>query len=592
MWTPPVECLLDAAIAGDSRECPSYTIQFSNTSSFAAELRGDATIDAVVSRFVPLQPFPPGPVWWRVRANKNMSLEAAGQTSSFHSLEGFSEPSLVNVVRISAPEKVFVVHRHNATFKSVRAVVAEAVTAAPNSKVLFEPGNYLLRPPPPLGGRYWPLLELTNVTDVVVDGQGANITFSGGFPTFVQILSCQRVLVENFTFDIVNPLPYTALSVTAVDFTGPTMHFIGELADGHPQLEDLASVLDGKASVMDPDSRTGPRTKRGATEVLYYGDFERVVSTRGRDRRDAGFSDDLGTAAHANWSTGVLSYRVNLTQPFPGLAVGDVVVMDPRITPGYVVDNSSEIVLSKLVAYACANECFTSEATDRLSILGCGLIRKPSRFLAANNGGHNHHSARVGQWIEGGTFENCGDDTMHVSGLVMSVANFACPQECAYGESTSILDLQPSSTMVFSQTYDRGRLILDVGDRLDFFDRSAGVLIATRFVHSVQPPSVLAGNSFPTTRVTLDAPISTNGIVPGPITAAFNESITQVFNFDAESTQLVVRDNIIRNGRRVGLLAKGHRALVQNNSFVGLGGGAVELWNAPYVRAGPCVQYP
>ena len=33
---------------------------------------------------------------------------------------------------------------------------------------------------------------------------------------------------------------------------------------------------------------------------------------------------------------------------------------------------------------------------------------------------------------------------------------------------------------------------------------------------------------------------------------------------------------------RVGLLAKGNRALVERNSFSGLGGGGVELWNAPY----------
>ena len=38
----------------------------------------------------------------------------------------------------------------------------------------------------------------------------------------------------------------------------------------------------------------------------------------------------------------------------------------------------------------------------------------------------------------------------------------------------------------------------------------------------------------------------------------------------------------VRDGRRVGLLAKGNRALVERNSFSGLGGGGVELWNAPY----------
>ena len=39
------------------------------------------------------------------------------------------------------------------------------------------------------------------------------------------------------------------------------------------------------------------------------------------------------------------------------------------------------------------------------------------RYLAANNGGHNHHGSALGQWIEGGTWENAGDDTVHVNGL-------------------------------------------------------------------------------------------------------------------------------------------------------------------------------
>ena len=38
----------------------------------------------------------------------------------------------------------------------------------------------------------------------------------------------------------------------------------------------------------------------------------------------------------------------------------------------------------------------------------------------------------------------------------------------------------------------------------------------------------------------------------------------------------------MRNGRRVGVLYKGYRSWVDSNLFVGLGGGAMELWNAPY----------
>jgi hypothetical protein len=58
--------------------------------------------------------------------------------------------------------------------------------------------------------------------------------------------------------------------------------------------------------------------------------------------------------------------------------------------------------------------------------------------------------------------------------------------------------------------------------------------------------------------------------------------VTQVFDESRTADRLVVRQNTFRNGRRVGVLAKGTRALVEGNLAQGLGGGGLELWNAPF----------
>jgi len=50
--------------------------------------------------------------------------------------------------------------------------------------------------------------------------------------------------------------------------------------------------------------------------------------------------------------------------------------------------------------------------------------------------------------------------------------------------------------------------------------------------------------------------------------------------------QFGFRNNTIRNGRRIGMLAKGRGGLIENNAFEGLGGGAVEFWNAPFEGLG------
>jgi hypothetical protein len=63
-------------------------------------------------------------------------------------------------------------------------------------------------------------------------------------------------------------------------------------------------------------------------------------------------------------------------------------------------------------------------------------------------------------------------------------------------------------------------------------------------------------------------------------------AITQVFNASRTCNQFVFRNNTVRNGRRIGVLAKGRGGLIENNTFDGLGGGAVEFWNAPFEGLG------
>ena len=122
-----------------------------------------------------------------------------------------------------------------------------------------------------------------------------------------------------------------------------------------------------------------------------------------------------------------------------------------------------------------------------------------------------------------------------------------------------------------------GYLGIRVGHILQFFDRSEGRLVSSRCVVALALPTAAQ----PHTLVTLDgdAGAITTGIIGG---GPLNASVTQVFNFNATSNQFVFRRNAVRNGRRVGVLYKGHRAAVLDNDFVGLGGGALELWNAPY----------
>jgi hypothetical protein len=398
---------------------------------------------------------------------------------------------------------------------------------------------------------------MTGASDIHIDGGGSMIVFTAPV-SFVQLINCSNILVTDFTVDI-QPYPYTAARVLAVDHapTWPVSATV-ELVSGHPTFESnphftaygIASIMTAAAGSVDGQAIT----KRGAPEVMKYGAVNRTAAAGGAPT----YTVELqGWSGRTPTSGGL------------GVSPGDVLVVDPRIDTGVTVLHSTDVTLRSFVVLQCSNECFTSEMADRLSLLGCGTQLAPGRFLAANNGGHNHHSARVGQWIEGGLWENAGDDTVHVSALVSTVATIHSPVEI------SLVSLGGINRYAYD--YSNGDLGIAVGDLLQFWDHVHGVVLSERSVVRIESVARHDG-----TRLVLDGPVG--DVTPGSVNGkgGFNGSVTQVFNFNRTSNQFVFRSNVVRNGRRVGVLYKGYRAWIENNSFTGLGGGALESWNAPY----------
>ncbi len=512
-WQPSLVASVEAM--------PGYDIQIAADEKFTAIVDEDR-LAAVINWYAPDKELAPGAYWWRV----------AGVAA-----DGVREPwSAERKFSVQQPARVMEIPR-GATFVEIQQAFASAATQTP-VVVKFAQGDYRLNP-----GGAAAFIAFTNATDLVIDGGGANMTFTG-FLKFVHLEHCRRVLVKNFTFDF-DPLPYTAGRVLAVDAKAGT--FDVEIAPGHPLPESNPYFeKDKKGMIVDPKF---PRMKRGVDLVFEHAGWQKMADRRYRF-----------TAAHQ--------------QQLRQLAVGDVYVLDPRIATGFDVDASDAVVLFKLTAFAVANEAFNSHFSSGLCILDCGIRLKPGRFIAANNGGHNHHNARLGPWIEGCTWENTGDDICHVNGLVMGLEKKLTP-DCVRlplrnpydGIGWSIaLDIQP-------------------GDVLQFFNRAEGRLVSERKVRSVSKLEKALD-------VTLDGDVGDIVIGrPGVKRAGQKKgpadgTITQVFDASRTCNQFVFRNNTVRNGRRIGVLAKGRGGLIEHNTFEGLGGGAVEFWNAPFEGLG------
>ena len=407
-------------LAAKPEAMPAYDIEIASDPAFVQVVDQDRIV-AVITWYVPDKELAPGTYWWRVAA-----VSVTGQRGDWSAARTFS---------VQPPEHVFAIS-NSAPFGDIQKTLAEAANHTP-ALVRFAPGDYRISPD---GARAF--MAFSHVSDLILDGGGANFTFTG-FLKFVDLEDCRRVQVKNMTFDF-DPLPYTAGRVKSVDAVAGT--FEVEIEPGHPLPESNPRFdEDRKGMLVDP---AYPRMKACVSLVLEHNGWVKLGGRR---------------------------YRFTPASPgqFKEIAAGDVYVLDPRIATGFDVDGCDEIVFYNLIAYAVANEAFNSHYGNRHSILHCGIRLKRGRFIAANNGGHNHHNARLGPWIEGCTWENTGDDICHVNGLVMGV------------EEKLALD---RIRLPLRNPYDAigASIALDIqpGDLLQFFNRSTGRLLSERRVVS------------------------------------------------------------------------------------------------------------
>jgi hypothetical protein len=405
-----------------------------------------------------------------------------------------------------------------ATVKTVREILGRAVERSP-AVVHFDPGEYRIDPD---GAEA--LLPLVGASGLIVDGHGASITLTGQC-NIVKLWDSQNVLVRNLVVDF-DPLPYTAGRITAIDRKAGTFDI--RIEPGHPDLNDNPKFLVEEKSLIY-DARL-PRLKEGLPILITTRtNFERL------DER---------------------AWRISLAAPKQHklLEIGDVYLNAPRGPSAFDVQNCRHVTFQGNKAYSTCGIGFSTHYASGLNLLDHAFRRKEGRFLAVQNGGTNIHNGRIGPWVEGCRFENTGDDCNHINSLVMYVL--------------AQLDENRITLRSFRNQCPQAKLDLRIGDELSFFDRTRGHELIRRHIESID----YTGRNI---EVTLDGPVP-------ELRTNDQEDPTQVFNASRSCGQFVFRDNTFLRGRRLGILAKGHLGLIENNRFLELGGAGVDIWNAPY----------
>lgn len=520
-WTD--ECDVAAVPRGLSTDACWYAVQIARDASFANDtLELFDFTPAVISRFVVASALPPGTWFWRVaslhtirpRISQNLTINYG--------------PSFRFVVQ--PPAKLFSVSA-DATLGTIGATMAEAVAASLSTPVRVQfPERAQFRLDV---GTAVVFLNLTGARDMVVDGRGSSFVFADGFLTFVWATNATRCTVMNLTVDF-DPLPYTALRVLDHAGSGGARSLLAELAPGHPTIESNSKLAAyGIAEILNGSTLA---VQRGAGLVLPF-QWARVPGA----------------------SPPQYNLSIETTDPKVWAAPGDVIAIDPRIEIGFGIYGSEQFTLAGLTVRSMSNEGFTSSYTNGLAILNCTLELLPGRYLAANNGGHNHHSARVGVWLEGGSWANTGDDFFNANCLMADLVGAL--------NATSLL-LKPSR--YDPHGLNTSDIDMRVGDQLEVFDFANGTLLVNSTIVAVQ------------TGIGSEPPLSTAVTVAGAIPAGIAQVPgLQAYNRQRTASQMVVRRVHLVNARRVGVLAHGVRGWVSDNVFSMLGGGLFEAWPDP-----------
>lgn len=485
---------------------PEYRVQIAHDAEFS-RIAAEDRIAGVITRYVPDRELPPGAYWWRVAG-----VEATGESGPWSAARHFI---------VQPPERVFSVPL-GATHRQILDLLAQAAAAAP-ATLRFLAATYRVA----LEGES--LFPCRQFHDLVIDGNGASFVITARpKPSYVaRLAACRNIQFKNFTIDY-DPPPETAARVLAVDRAAGSAEV--ELLPGFPLYEELdrAGFEDkaqrGAGALLRNPATRGP--KEGAPVLL---PAEVKAKLAGRRYRIAPFE------------------AAQLAE----FAVGDIFVRAAgRSGNGFQIGDSDQVVLNGLTLYATPGIGFQSDHTDRLSIIGCRLLRRPERFQSVPNGGHNHHNARIGPWVEGCTFEAVGDDTLHVNATVIYLrAKLAA--NCVRLDRA---DVHP-------------------GDRLQFWDMAHARLVSERRVTA----SRAVGRD---TEVTLDGDVG--AVEPSRRSGLKTTEGTQVYNVDAMCNQFVWRHNVARDGLRNGLVLKGTGGLVEDNRFTDLGGSGIHIGNTPF----------
>ncbi|MBI4977233.1 MAG: right-handed parallel beta-helix repeat-containing protein [Spirochaetes bacterium] len=258
--------------------------------------------------------------------------------------------------------------------------VEAAITAARNAgvpvEIRFEPGRYIFDCEPTNRAA----LELSNMNNLVVSGNGAEIIMKHPEVSFLKIRYATNIIVKHFVVDW-DPLPFTQGIVEAVDAVNSTFDL--HLDAGFPSLKEPYFARPSFGMLKDKNI---PGRMKAAVDDFF---------------QNEGFS---------NVAPDIYRFRLKRKDVIRAFAVGDRFVQYARIASLSGTYSSENVSFIGITNYSSPGANYVASQSSRLSFLSCAVLLKPGRWASSAADGVHVQQNRIGPWVEDCVFEGIADD--------------------------------------------------------------------------------------------------------------------------------------------------------------------------------------
>lgn len=227
------------------------------------------------------------------------------------------------------------------------------------------------------------------------------------------------------------------------------------------------------------------------------------------------------------------------------IAIGDYFVQIARTNGSTIFKSESgkNVTYLNNTSYASPAGTYNTFSHDEWNIINCKIIPKPGRVQSANADCIHISGGNIGPWVEGCVFDASTDDAVN-----MKYTN------------RDILSVQ-NTTMVTIKYF------ASVGDTICFYNPREGKLLGRVRINSV---TNMGNNEF---RISLSEPVQLTNI-------SSHQSGDKAYIDTKAAESFVFKNNIIRNGRRYGILIQNCYGLIENNVFENLSSSGIKIYNA------------